>query len=73
MIKDDLPLVSPKTYMQDVIVTMTESRLGLAIVVEDNQLLGVITDGDLRRGLVSGFDIKTSFAQDLFSICKNNQ
>lgn len=47
---DRLPLVSLKTPMPDVLVTMTEKRLGVAGVIDDEgQLVGIITDGDLRR------------------------
>lgn len=45
-----LPLVKLKTPMPEVLVTMTEKRLGVAGVVdEDGGLVGIITDGDLRR------------------------
>lgn len=45
-----LPLVRLTTRMQDVLVTMTEKRLGIAGVVDESrQLVGIITDGDLRR------------------------
>lgn len=47
---DRLPLVRVTTRMQDVLVTMTEKRLGIAGVVdESDQLVGIISDGDLRR------------------------
>lgn len=47
---DRLPLVGLKTPMPDVLVTMTEKRLGIAGVVdEQGELVGIITDGDLRR------------------------
>lgn len=47
---DRLPLVGLNTPMPHVLVTMTEKRLGMAGVVnEKGELVGVITDGDLRR------------------------
>ena len=47
---DTLPCVSPVTPMPDVIYEMSRKGLGLAAVVEDSRkLVGVITDGDLRR------------------------
>ena len=47
---DALPRVSPSTPMPDVIYEMSRKGLGLAVVVEDSRkLVGVITDGDLRR------------------------
>ncbi len=47
---DDIPRVSPDTPMKDVLFEMTRKRLGLTTVVaSDDLLLGVISDGDLRR------------------------
>lgn len=47
---DELPLVSADVGFDELIVAMTEKRLGLAILTEaDGALLGVFTDGDLRR------------------------
>lgn len=54
---DKLPLVSTKTSMHDAIVVMSEKRLGVVGVVDaDGQLVGVITDGDLRRNIERGLD-----------------
>jgi arabinose-5-phosphate isomerase len=48
--KANLPLVSPEDRMHDVILTMTSRSFGVAGVVDDTGcLIGVITDGDLRR------------------------
>lgn len=47
---DELPIVSKDTNMKNVLLEMTSKRLGITCVVdEDNKLIGVITDGDLRR------------------------
>jgi len=54
---DKLPLVSETTSMHDAIVVMTEKRLGVVGVVDsDGRLVGVITDGDLRRNIERGLD-----------------
>jgi arabinose-5-phosphate isomerase len=46
----ELPLVGRSASMADTLLTMTEKRFGCAAVVdEDGQLAGIITDGDLRR------------------------
>ncbi len=48
----DLPFVSPEQSIRDCLMRMTEGRLGLAIVMDgDGGLAGIVTDGDLRRGL----------------------
>jgi arabinose-5-phosphate isomerase len=47
---DDVPRVGPDTLMKDVLFEMTRKRLGLTTVTaEDRTLLGMISDGDLRR------------------------
>jgi len=46
---DELPLVSPATPMKDALLVMTEKRFGCVGVVEGGKLVGMITDGDLRR------------------------
>ena len=46
---DALPRVTPQTGMTDVIYEMSRKKLGVATVVEGDRLLGVISDGDLRR------------------------
>ena len=52
MIKSNLPIVTEDSDMKDVIAVMTSSRWGTAVVVDEEQrIVGIITDGDLRRAL----------------------
>jgi len=46
-----LPIVARSTPMQEVILEMSRKGFGTAIVCEDNQAIGVITDGDMRRNI----------------------
>jgi arabinose-5-phosphate isomerase len=46
---DELPIVSPDAVMLEVVLEMTRKSFGIAGVVENDKLIGVITDGDLRR------------------------
>ena len=46
---DAVPRVTPQTRMPDVIYEMSRKKLGVTTVVEDEKLVGVISDGDLRR------------------------
>jgi arabinose-5-phosphate isomerase len=46
---DAVPRVGPKTRMPDVIYEMSRKKLGITTVVEGGKLMGVISDGDLRR------------------------
>ncbi|MDR3154941.1 MAG: KpsF/GutQ family sugar-phosphate isomerase [Deltaproteobacteria bacterium] len=45
----EMPLASPSDLMSDALVTMTAKRLGCLGIVESGKLVGIITDGDLRR------------------------
>ena len=64
MVVEDLPFVAADAPMQDVIMTMTKGRLGLALVGDAEHLLGIITDGDLRRALMDHDQIMDLSAQD---------
>ncbi len=50
----DVPMVTIGTSMREAIIEMTAKRLGITGVSEDGRLVGVITDGDLRRALERG-------------------
>lgn len=57
---DELPKVSPDTAMNKVLYEISNKRLGLTTIVDDNDhLLGIFTDGDLRRLIdkQQGFDV----------------
>jgi arabinose-5-phosphate isomerase len=54
-----LPLVTEHLPMPDVLLVMTEKGFGIAGVIEDGRLTGVITDGDLRRNM-DGLMTKTA-------------
>jgi len=50
-----MPVVAPGTHFNEALLVMTEKGLGMTAVVDDeNHLLGVFTDGDLRRALDKG-------------------
>lgn len=48
---DALPVVTPTTPMSDTLLEMTAKGFGVAAVTRDARLIGVITDGDLRRNM----------------------
>jgi arabinose-5-phosphate isomerase len=52
MITENLPLIGPEESVREAIFCMTSGRLGLAIIIENDRLLGILTDGDLRRALI---------------------
>lgn len=51
MHSSNLPIVKKDSSFQEIIEVITLGRLGLAVVVEEKQVIGIITDGDLRRAL----------------------
>ncbi len=61
------PQVNPQTSLREVIVNISENMLGMTVVVSDDNVVGIITDGDLRRMLSSGKDIDSLVAQDIMS------
>lgn len=61
--------VSPEAALKDVIVAMTQDQHGIALVIDNNILIGVITDGDLRRAMLrSDFDLNLFFAKNIMSL-----
>ncbi|TXE12006.1 KpsF/GutQ family sugar-phosphate isomerase [Seonamhaeicola algicola] len=61
------PQVQPNANVKDVIVEITEKRLGVSAVVENNKIVGIITDGDIRRMLNKNIDFTTLTAKDIMS------
>ncbi len=47
----NLPTVAPNTSLRDTMLVMSAGRLGVALITEANRLLGILTDGDLRRAM----------------------
>lgn len=56
MRKENLPICNPDTDMKSVIHKVTAGKLGLVIVMEKNSIVGIITDGDLRRAMEKSED-----------------
>jgi len=52
MQKDELPIVQVTSSFPEVITTMTQGKLGLCVVYDTDIIIGIITDGDLRRALL---------------------
>lgn len=65
--KNEKPEVGPDDNLAQVIIEMTKKRLGAAIVTENGKLLGIITDGDLRRMLMKHPDIEKIKASEIMT------
>ena len=63
---DDIPVVSPSTSLKEVIYEISSKKLGATVVVEDRKLVGIITDGDLRRAFEKGVNFDTR-AKDIMT------
>lgn len=49
MRKDNLPIIDPNMKIAEALTVISEGCLGMAVVMNDNELLGLVTDGDIRR------------------------
>lgn len=67
MKQNNLPFVNQESSVQDVLIKMTEGRLGLALVGSKEHLYGVITDGDIRRALIDNQNFSNLKAKDLMN------
>ncbi len=63
-----LPIVEPTMDIRNVIISITKFRLGATVVLEDDKILGIITDGDIRRMLEKHEDISRLSAKDIMSL-----
>ena len=64
----EVPRVGLATSMADVLLEMTAKRLGVTAVTDDDgRLVGIVTDGDLRRALAAGGDVTSRLVGDVMS------
>ncbi|WP_299527749.1 SIS domain-containing protein [uncultured Lutibacter sp.] len=64
---NEVPQVSITTLIKDVIIEISKKRLGTTAVIENDKIVGIITDGDLRRMLKDNSDISHLMAKDIMS------
>lgn len=64
----EMPIVGEAAGLNEVVLEITNKRLGVTAVLDaQGNLAGIVTDGDLRRGLERAADIRTLRAQDLMT------
>ena len=61
------PIVYTYSSIRDLIIEITQHRLGATVVLDQNQIVGIITDGDIRRMLEKYDDTKSLTALDIMS------
>ncbi|MDH3451001.1 MAG: KpsF/GutQ family sugar-phosphate isomerase [Gammaproteobacteria bacterium] len=69
---EDMPMVSPDTTFRDALLEMSRARMGMTAVVDaQRRVLGVFTDGDLRRALDRNMDLhSTRIEQVMTADCR---
>ncbi len=67
-ILNEKPQVYPDTSVKDVIIEISHKMLGVTAVVENDKIIGIITDGDLRRMLTKAPTINGLTAKDIMSV-----
>jgi len=75
--KDKLPTVNSQTSLKDAIIPMTKGMLGNIVIVDNNRVTGIFSDGDLRRSLLKeDFDfsapIEKYMTREPFTICDDS-
>lgn len=67
-INNEVPKVNPDTDVKKTIIEISSKRLGAAAVVENGMIIGIVTDGDLRRMLQNDIPIEQLKAKDIMSL-----
>ncbi|HAO90725.1 MAG TPA: D-arabinose 5-phosphate isomerase, partial [Gammaproteobacteria bacterium] len=69
---DDIPAVSTDTKLLDALLVMSQKKLGMVLITDNSTLLGIFTDGDLRRVLEAHSDIQSLTIGDVMTAnCKS--
>ncbi len=68
LIRDDAPpAVALSTPVRDAIVEISQKRLGATAVLENDRVVGIVTDGDIRRMLGRALDVNTTTVSEIMS------
>ena len=64
----DLPIVKNKATLTEALIEMSAKRMGMTCIIDHrNSVLGIITDGDLRRLISKGMDIRTALVNQVMT------
>ncbi len=64
---EDIPKVTKEMLLIDSLLVMSEKALGMVLIAENEKLVGIFTDGDLRRALESNVDFQKLTIQDVMT------
>lgn len=71
---DQIPVVTPDTPMSEALLVMTSKGLGMTTIQQEQKLVGIFTDGDLRRAVDQGVDIHSASIADVMTAnCKTTE
>lgn len=65
---DSLALCNKENKIDDIVILMNEKKLGIVCVIEDSKLIGIITEGDIRRALKHKENFFNLKAQDIMTV-----
>lgn len=68
MRKDNLPFIDKSASFTEMLLCMSEGKLGMVIVGSADRVEGIVTDGDLRRALVRNADTKQLHIDDMMTV-----
>ena len=62
-----VPRVSPKTILDEALIEITKKNLGITLVTNKSKVIGIFTDGDLRRCITKKIDIQKTMIKDVMT------
>ena len=63
----DIPIVSVETSLLDSLLVMSQKALGMVLIADNNKLIGIFTDGDLRRAIESNMNFQELTIQEVMT------
>ena len=67
VMNDKAPMVDENTSLKDTLIVVTEKKLGVTLISSDKKIVGIFTDGDLRRCLNNGINLDQTPIKDVMT------
>ena len=67
VMNEQTPIVNQATYLKDALMVITEKKLGVTLVSNEEKVIGIFTDGDLRRCLNNEIDLNKTTIKDVMT------
>ena len=62
-----VPKVNPNTFLDKALIEVTKKNLGITLITEKSKIIGIFTDGDLRRCINNKINIQTTKIKDVMT------